>query len=140
MLFHRPLLVADHAEAFGMLRRVLPAGIPLVHAATMADAHAALRNQPCLVICGCEFDESGMYDLLRHVKAQHPDTPFLAIRCIPGEMLLDDTAYDSVKMAVTALGGDGFVDFVWWRGLHGEEEAARRLAQVVDDLVARGTS
>lgn len=135
MSFPRPVLVADHAEGFGVLRDALAGRVPLLHAQTLADAQAALQHQPALVICGCEFDESGMYDLLRHVKAQHPATPFLAIRCTPGEMLLEDTAYDSVKMAVTALGGDGFVDYVWWCGLWGEEEAARRLVQLVQQLL-----
>lgn len=131
-----PILVADQPESFDVFRRSLASAIPLVHASGFDEARAALKEQrPALVVCGCHFDEGRMYDVLRFLKAtpglQH--VPFMAVRCVQGE-LLDDTLYESVKIAVRALGGDAFVDLLRWQQRWGEAEAAHRLTQRVQQL------
>ena len=132
------ILVADHAEGFGVFRDALASGHALVHAETFDAAKAALAEPPGLVVCGCHFDEGRIYDLLRHLKAapgcEH--VPFLAVRCSRGEMLLDDALYESVKIAVRALGGNGFVDYLRWTARRGEQEASRRLTQLVETLLS----
>lgn len=128
------VLVADAARPFDALRKALISPFQLVHAATLDAAKAALADAPALVICGCHFDEGHMYDLLRHMKAtpslEH--TPFLAIRILEGE--LDDALYESVKIAVRALGGNAFVDLLRWQRRWGVAEASHRLTQLVASL------
>jgi hypothetical protein len=132
------ILVADHAEGFGVFRDAYASALPLVHVDTLAAAKTALADRPVLVVCGCHFDEGRFYDLLRYLKSL-PDqagTPFLAVRCLRGEMLLEDTLYESVKIAVHALGGNAFVDLLRWQQRWGEAEASHRLTRLVGQLLA----
>jgi hypothetical protein len=139
MSLHHRILVADLPEAFGVFRSALAGRYTLVAASTMEQAREALADHPDLVVCGCHFDEARMYDLLRLLKAtpglEH--TPFLATRCVPGE-LLDDTLYESVKIAVRALGGNAFVDLLRWQQRWGAAEASQRLTQLVESLLNAG--
>jgi hypothetical protein len=128
------VLVADAFEPFDAFRRALTSPFDLVHAPDLQAAKAALAAGPALVVCGCHFDEGHMYDLLRHMKAapalEH--TPFMAIRTLEGE--LDDALYESVKIAVRALGGNAFVDLLRWQRRYGVAEASHRLTRRVASL------
>lgn len=130
------ILVADNADSFEVLRSALTSAIPLVHARTLDEARTMLDPPPRLVVCGCHFDEGRMYDLLRHLKATAAlrNVPFVAVRCMEGE--LDDTLYESVKIAVRALGGNAFVDLLRWQRRWGAPEAAHRLTHLVQTLAA----
>jgi len=132
------ILVADHAEGFDVFRDALASPHQFLHADTFEQAQAALAQHPALVVCSCHFDEGRMYDLLRHLKSLpgQAHTPFLAVRCLRGEMLLDDGLYESVKIAVRALGGNGFVDLLRWQQRWGAPEASHRLTQLVEKLLA----
>lgn len=134
-----PILVADLPESFEAFRDALTSSHPLVYAGTFEQAKAALADPPALVVCGCHFEEGRMYDVLRYLKALPGcgNIPFLAVRCVPGE-LLDDTLYESVKIAVRALGGNAFVDLLRWQRRWGVAEASHRLTRLVDTLVATG--
>lgn len=131
------ILVADNADAFAAFRAALTTSFALVHAATCEKAKQALDPPPSLVVCGCHFDEGRMYDLLRHMKATPGlnRIPFMAVRCVPGE-LLDDALYESVKIAVRALGGNAFVDLLRWQRRWGTAEAGHRLTHLVQTLAA----
>ncbi|HEX7889020.1 MAG TPA: hypothetical protein VF522_06630 [Ramlibacter sp.] len=131
------ILVADSAEAHAAFRAALSSSFELVYAASFEDAKKALDPAPALVVCGCHFDEGRMYDLLRHLKATHGLTrvPFMAVRCVPGE-LLDDALYESVKIAVRALGGNAFVDLLRWQRRWGTAEASHRLTHLVQTLAS----
>ena len=87
------------------------------------------------MVCGCHFDEGRIYDLLRYVKADPAlaQVPFMAVRCVEGE-LLDDALYESVKIAVRALGGHTFVDLLRWQRRWGAAEASHRLTALVESL------
>lgn len=131
-----PILVADNADGFEAFRAALAGSYRLAWASTLDEARDALQQEiPALVVCGCHFDEGRMYDLLRHLKASeaHERVPFLAVRCVEGE-LLDDALYESVKIAVRALGGNAFVDLLRWERRWGPAEAAHRLTHLVDTL------
>jgi CheY-like chemotaxis protein len=134
MSAHPRVLVADDPAAFAAFSGALTSSFTLVHAATLKAARAALDPPPQLVVCGCHFDEGRMYDLLRHLKAapQLRHVPFMAVRCTEGE--LDDALYESVKIAVRALGGNAFVDLLRWQRRWGPAEAAHRLTQLVQSL------
>ncbi|HVE53472.1 MAG TPA: hypothetical protein VNB23_08825 [Ramlibacter sp.] len=132
------ILVADTPEAFEIFRETLTSGFTLVRASTLDEARRALHPAPSLVVCGCHFDEGRMYDLLRLVKAT-PGTgnvPFMAVRCIEGK--LEDALYESVKIAVRALGGNAFVDLLRWQQRWGQAEAAHRLTHLVQTLASTG--
>ncbi|MDB5956032.1 hypothetical protein [Ramlibacter sp.] len=135
----RCILVADVPESFAVFRAALAGSYTLVAARTLEQARTALLEGPELVVCGCHFDEGRMYDLLRLLKAapRMERTPFLAVRCTPGE-LLDDALYESVKIAVRALGGNAFVDLVRWQQRWGAAEASHRLTRLVESLVEAG--
>lgn len=125
------LLVADNPEGIEAFRHALASTFTLVTAHTLEQAKRALADPPAAVVCGCHFDEGGMYDLLRHMKATEAlaRVPFMAIRAMEGE--LDDPLYESVKIAVRALGGDAFVDLMRWQRKHGKAKAAHRLTDLL---------
>lgn len=129
------VLVADDREAIEAFRRALTSPFTIVPATTFDEARSALREPPAVVVCGCHFDEGHMYDLLRHMKATRElaGVPFMALRATEGE-LLDDALYESVKIAVRALGGNAFVDLLRWQRKHGVVEANHRLTQLVERL------
>ncbi|HEY8357419.1 MAG TPA: hypothetical protein VIL30_08140 [Ramlibacter sp.] len=128
------VLVADDPDAIEALRRALTRPFQLVLVSGVPEARRQLQDRPALVVCGCHFDDGGMYDLLRHMKADPAleTIPFMAVRCLEGE--LDDTLYQSVKIAVRALGGDAFVDLLRWQRKYGEAEAGRRLTDLFERL------
>jgi CheY-like chemotaxis protein len=130
------ILVADQPAAFAAFRDALTSPCTLEQASTLDDALAALADPPALLVCGCHFDEGRMYDLLRHVRAdpQLRNLPFLAVRCVE-DKLLDGALYESVKIAVRALGGNAFVDLLRWQKRWGAPEAAHRLTHLVDTLI-----
>ena len=131
---HAKLLVADDLAAIDAFRLALTAPFSLLPCTTLQEAQRALEEAPDVVICGCHFDEGGMYDLLRFMKAtpRFASVPFLAARCLEGE--LDDTLYESVQIAVRALGGDAFVDLLRWQRKYGEAQAAHRLTELLTRL------
>jgi hypothetical protein len=135
MLSPARILVAAHADAFDVFRQALARPHALEHAASFDEAVGALRSPPALLVCGCHFDEGRMFDLLRTFNRLPAckGVPFLAVRCLRGDTALDDTLYEGVKIAVDALGGQGFADVLWWQQQFGAAEASRRLR----DLVAR---
>lgn len=130
------ILVADTPEGVEAFRAALTSTFTLVCVLTTDEARAALVPTPALVVCGCHFDEGRMYDLLRHMKATPAlsRVPFMAVRCVEGE--LDDALYESVKIAVRALGGNAFVDLLRWRKRWGAAEASHRLTHLVQTLAS----
>jgi len=130
------IVIADTPEGVAAFRRALTSTLPLAAAFSVDEARALLRPPPALVVCGCHFDEGRMYDLLRTMKATPAlsGVPFMAVRCVESDMALDDALYESVKIAVRALGGNAFVDLLRWQHKHGEAEAAHRLTRLVESL------
>ncbi|NNU43375.1 hypothetical protein [Ramlibacter montanisoli] len=130
------ILVAEEPAAFAAFRDALTSSYVLVHAATLDEALAALSDPPALVVCGCHFDEGRMYDLLRHLRSN----PQLRATCpswgaLHPDRLLDGALYESVKIAVRALGGNAFVDLLRWQKRWGGAEAAHRLTHLVETLI-----
>jgi len=136
------IVVADTPEGVAAFQRALTTTLPLACATTVEEVRPLLQSAPALVVCGCHFDEARMYDLLRQLKANPvlAKVPFIAVRCVEGDMALDDTLYESVKIAVRALGGNAFVDLVRWQRKYGEAEAAQRLTRLVESLTQNAYS
>jgi hypothetical protein len=93
-------------------------------------------EQPCsLIVCGLDFDDSRMFDLLRYVKAdEHARRiPFLAIKATGHE--LTPTLQQGIEIACAALGADKFAEVTQWENSYGTEEAHRRLRALVKRLL-----
>ena len=63
------VLLADVAEDFEMIERILGPEVKVARAASLEDALEAIVAGVDLVLCGIHFDDSRMFDLLRYVKA-----------------------------------------------------------------------
>jgi CheY-like chemotaxis protein len=137
-----PIVVADRGEALAVLRTALPDTLPLVAADTVDQARSLITPDTPLVLCDCHFDDGRMYELLRWLKSSGglAGVPFMAIRAREGE--LDDAMYEGVKIATSALGGNGFIDLYRWQLRYGPAEAAKRFAQRIAALAlgAPGTA
>src|SRR4051812_25640246 len=99
------IVIADTPEGVAAFRRALSTTtLPLASATTVKEVRPLLQAPVALVVCGCHFDEGRMYDLLRQLKANAglAKVPFIAVRCVEGDMALDDALYESVKIAVRA--------------------------------------
>ena len=79
---------------------------------TMAEAIAALSAwKPDLVVIGMRFDESRMFDLVRHIRSQ-PRYHAMRVVCLRvSATMLAGLKLDGVKLAAQELGADLFLDF-----------------------------
>ena len=99
------VLVADVAEMDERIRHCLP-GHELLFVRTMREAMVTLRHDSfSLVVIGVHFDESRMFDLLRHVRWQerHRATPVVCVLTV--EFSRHAIAAEGLEIAVKALGG-----------------------------------
>jgi hypothetical protein len=100
-------------------------------ATTTSQAHALLKNPFDVIVCGSQFDESRMFDLLRYCKAM-PHTrniPFVCVRARGGE--LDDAAYQGVAIALRTLQAEAFIDLYRWKKILGDDKAREMLRDAI---------
>lgn len=89
-----------------------------------------------LIVCGLHFDDSRMFDLLRHAKS-NPRTrsiPFVVVKASDGE--LSPTLQQGIEIACAALGADCFVELTTWEKHGGNAVAQQRLHGLLDRLLA----
>src|SRR5690349_10745568 len=104
------VLVACPPFAFPTVERALGAHADLMYVNRLMTARAELlaHDDISMVVCGVQFDESRMFDLLQFVRRERSDVPFVCIRVLDeGDSRM---ASDAIATAVKALGGVGFVD------------------------------
>lgn len=106
------VLLADVAEDFPTIERILGPDVAVVRAERLDDALGAMTSGLDLVLCGIHFDDSRMFDLLRYAKADPVlrGVPFLCFRDRASE--LAPTLFEGLDIACRALGGVGFVDLI----------------------------
>ena len=119
------ILVADHSDAriTAMLN-----GHDLSFVRTLDEAKATLAGRNFdLIVIGVHFDESRMFDLLRHVRWQerHRATPVVCV--LSADFARHAIAAEGLEIAVKALGGTAYVDL-----MGSGESVARR---VIDELL-----
>jgi hypothetical protein len=108
------ILVACDPHAYARLFAVLT-GQELILTTTRPDADAALKGDGFdLVMIGVHFDESRMFDFLRHVRAddRYARVP---VACFRGVVVPEAQArlgMDAVGTASRAMGADAFFDMV----------------------------
>lgn len=108
------ILVADIPETDARLSRIL-AGHDLVVVRTLAAAERALEREPfALVLVGVHFDDSRMFDLLRHLQAsaRHPGC---AVICMRSQHFVSPAiTIEGLEIATKALGCNLFLDLTWY--------------------------
>jgi hypothetical protein len=130
------ILLAVTREHIPTLSKVLEQDFELIFCSSLDQASAMLDESINLITCDTHFDDCRMFDLLRLSKAD-PVTrkiPFLCLRVVEGE--LDQTLYQSVDIASTALGAARFVDLFHLKRQCGEEDAHTKLRNLVDNLAS----
>jgi CheY-like chemotaxis protein len=129
------ILGADAEQGIRTLRAVLGESAELIPADSLNQAVRVLENPVDLIICGIQFDESRMFDLLTHAR-QEPrvqDIPFLVFRDLESE--LDPMFFKSLQISVTALGATGFVDLFALKQEYGIREADAKFRRIILDLL-----
>jgi hypothetical protein len=130
------ILIAVTREHIPALIQVLEADFELIFCSSLEHAKSLLDGRIDLIACDTHFDDCRMFDLLRLSKA-NPTTrpiPFLCLRVVEGE--LDQTLYQSVDIASTALGAARFVDLFRLKRKCGEEDALKNLRNLVEKLAS----
>jgi CheY-like chemotaxis protein len=121
----KSILVADHADA---RLSALLSGHELTFVNTLDEATRTLTGRNFdLIVIGVHFDESRMFDLLRHVRWQerHRATPVVCV--LTAEFARHAIAAEGLEIAVKALGGTAYVDLK----TRGDSEVRR----IVDELL-----
>jgi hypothetical protein len=104
------ILVADGGE-----RRIadILAGHDVVPALTLGQAQNALaRERFDLVVVAVHFDESRMFDLLRHLQASSHAGPVVCVRS--HQFVSPAISIEGLEIAAKALGATLFVDLTWY--------------------------
>jgi len=108
------ILVADTPEGDGRISAIL-AGYDLVFVRTLGEAQRALDHQRfALVLVGVHFDDSRMFDLLRHVQAVG-GPPGCAVICMRSQHFQSPAiTIEGLEIAAKALGCNLFLDLTWY--------------------------
>lgn len=137
----KSVMVAVLPETAASLIPALEAHYELHWPKSVVQAQLMLERVPIdLIICGVLFDDSRMLDLLQYCKYSErlASIPFVGIRVRRGRLPVD--SFRDLKLASSALGGAGFIDFEQWQRTLGTQEAQQKLQQMLDDLLEGGAS
>ena len=104
------VLAAAGPELDARIRECLP-GHDITFVRTMFEAVGALRHDGFqLLVIELNFDESRMFELLQHIRAQ-PKYRDARVVCVYGDHLnLSAAVVRNINVAVKALGGEAFLD------------------------------
>ena len=90
-------------------------GWEVAFARTLAQAHQALDAGSCaVVVTGVYFDDSRMFDLLRHLQASGQDLG-CAVICMRSQHFVSPAiTIEGLEIAAKALGCNVFLDLTWY--------------------------
>jgi len=130
------ILLAAAPVSLEPLELAIGPGFTRSVARNMAQAKAELMHPFHLVVCGLYFDDSRMFDLLRHVKAEASTraTPFLAVKASSGQ--LRAPLLQGVEIACAALGAERFVELSEWVRRDGQMAAHTRFRSLISRILA----
>ncbi|MDQ9170640.1 hypothetical protein Q8A64_09480 [Oxalobacteraceae bacterium R-40] len=130
------ILVAIRSDHQELISSILE-GNDLTFVHSLDQAYAALSPDFDLIVCGLHFENGRMYDFLKFSKAYQPtkDIPFLCVQLTGG--ILAYGAFKSMVTAFDVLGGDLFVQLAKWRIELGDEQAFRKLLDVIRVVAAK---
>lgn len=108
------ILVADIPGSDPRVSRIL-AGYDLVFAHTLGEAQRALaRGMFALVLIGVHFDDSRMFDLLRHLQTSGGHAG-CAVICMRSQQFVSHAiTIEGLEIAAKALGCNLFLDLTWY--------------------------
>ncbi|WP_194722105.1 hypothetical protein [Noviherbaspirillum malthae] len=131
------LLLAIRPKAVTRLSNVLGDEFSLVFCHTVDDALGKLDEDIDAIICGTNFDESRMFELLRRVKDNRAtrDLPVICMKVFGG--VLHEGSYAGVEKAVELLQASAYVDFTRWRLELGKAQAAEQLRVLIRGLTCK---
>jgi hypothetical protein len=136
MNLRKKILIADNAHGIAALHNILGETVELIEATTFTEAVDALRNPVDGVICGVHFDESRMFNLLAHTRADERTRaiPFLVFRDQQSE--LDATFFRSLEISVSSFGSAAFVDLFSLKDKFGVRNADAQLRDKIFALIS----
>ena len=104
------VLLAARPDACVPFRAAINGHAHVIEANTLDGAIAKLKSEAPihLVCCTLFFDESRMFDLLRWVKAELPQIPFICARALHKD--IPRISLEAVRIAADTLGAATFVD------------------------------
>ena len=123
------ILVADTSDSDRRLSAIL-AGRDVMFARTIGEAQRLLAQQQFdLVMIGVHFDDSRMFDLVRHVRAggHHAGKP---VACVRSHRFISAAAIslEGLEIAARALARDVFLDLTKYPDdAHGNAEVRKLL-------------
>src|SRR4051812_1645782 len=123
------ILVADVPELDVRLTTVLQ-GYDLAFVRTMREAERRLSGSDFdLVVIGLSFDDSRMFDLLRHVRSaeRNGGVPIICLRGV--SQRASAISSESLKIACNALDASGFFDFAAYPSGAAADAALRQTAE-----------
>jgi CheY-like chemotaxis protein len=133
------ILIAAAPASAQVLSSILESDFELIFTDSIEHAGSHLGAGIDLIACDTHFDDCRMFDLLRLSKA-NPATrpiPFVCLRVVEGA--LDQTLYQSVDIASSALGAAAFIDLFELKRKSGDEQAHKRLNRLIAQLASRST-
>ena len=125
------ILVADTPDGDRRICAIL-AGYDLVFVRTLAEAQRALEREPfALVLAGVHFDDSRMFDLLRHMQASGQDLG-CAVICMRSQHFVSPAiTIEGLEIAAKALGCHLFLDLTWYANDAAGNGAVRSLLEAL---------
>jgi len=125
------ILVADTPDGDRRISAIL-SGYPLVFARTLEQAQRALaREQPALVLVGVHFDDSRMFDFLRHLQASGRPAG-CAVICMRSQQFVSPAiTIEGLEIATRALGCSLFLDLTWYADDAVGNAAVRQLLEAL---------
>jgi DNA-binding response OmpR family regulator len=125
------ILVADTPDADRRIAAILP-GYDLVFVRTLDQAQQALaRAHFGLVLIGVHFDESRMFDLLRHLQVSNGHAG-CAVICMRSQQFESPAiTIEGLEIAARALGCSLFLDLTWYADDATGNGAVRQLLEAL---------
>jgi CheY-like chemotaxis protein len=106
----KKILVADGSDVDGRTTAIL-AQHDLQFVRTLDNAkQALLAGDFDLIIVGVHFDESRMFDLLRHIRGE-PQTRDMPVVCVLSHRFETAVTIQSLEIAAATLAANAFVDY-----------------------------
>ncbi len=102
------LLLACSPQALPALAPLLPAEARIVTASTLAQALERAGEGVDAVVCGMQFDDSRMLDLLGELRLRWPHVPVVCCRVL--ETHLSAVGVRAARSAAMSVGAAAFID------------------------------
>ena len=129
----KKILVADGPDLEGRIRRILER-YELTFVRTLGAATRALeRGGYELVLIGVHFDDSRMFDLLRHIRAEER-TRGTPVVCVLSQRFETVVSVQGLEIAARTLAANTFIDFTKHQDDNDGDAAIRRL---IEDCLGR---